>query len=84
MQFNGRESVKPELRRIIDEILGPLYCPKDYSCSDPDIRQYKTDGQSGFVACLRPNPAECSLALLRTGGHECRCVLRATLLEKLH
>ena len=76
--------MEAELKRKIKEILGPLYCPEDYRCSEPEVQQYMTDGQARFVACLRSDPATCPLAVPRTGGHECRCVLRATLLEKLH
>ena len=74
----------PQLRRTIEEILGPMYCPEDYSCSEPTIEQHRTDAQGKFVACLRTDPAACALAVPRGGGHERRCVLRATLLEKLH
>ncbi len=73
-----------ELRRKIDAILGPMYCPRDYICSEPTIEQYQTDGHVRFVACIRSDPGSCTLAVPRDGGHECRCVLRATLLEKLH
>ena len=73
-----------ELRKKIDEILGAIYCPDDYSCFEPGVEQYGNDGQTRFVACLKPDSADCTLAVSRNGAHECRCVLRATLLEKLH
>jgi hypothetical protein len=75
--------VDAELRRKTAKDLGPIYCAEDYICSDPDVRQYRTDGKTGSVACILSNPARCSLAVARAGGPECRCVLRATLLEKL-
>ena len=76
--------MEPEIRKKIDEILGPIYCPEDYICSEPGVQQYGIDGQVKFVACLKPDPVACSLAVPRAGAHECRCVLRATLIEKLH
>ncbi len=76
--------MEPELRRKIEEILGPMYCPEDYSCSEPDVKQYKEESTGRFVTCLMSDPGGCALAVPRNGEHECRCVLRATLLEKLH
>ena len=76
--------MEAELRKKIDEILGPMYCPEGYSCFEPGVEQYGNDGQARFVACLNSDPAKCALAVPRAGVHECRCVLRATLLEKLH
>lgn len=76
--------VDAELRKRIDEILGGIYCPDDYGCFGPGVEQYRSDGQTKFVACLKSDPAECALAAPRNGARECRCVLRATLLEKLH
>ena len=76
--------VQQDIRKMVDEILGPKYCSQDYNCSEPTIEQYQTDGHVRFVACIRSDPGSCTLAVPRAGCHECRCVLRATLLEKLH
>jgi hypothetical protein len=79
-----RVLVDAELRRKIDEILGPMYCPEDYICSGPNIEQYSFDCEDRFAVCLRPEVTNCTLAVPRKGTKECRCVLRQTLLEKLH
>ena len=77
--------METQIRQQIEEILGPMYCPGDYGCSEPGVEQYGVDGQTRFVVCIdSSDPAACSLAVPRAGRHECRCVLRATLLEKLH
>ncbi len=76
--------MEPEIRKKIDEILGPMYCPEDYSCAEPGVERYGNDGQTTYPVCLKPDPAGCALAVPRDGVHECRCVLRSTLLEKLH
>ena len=73
-----------ELRQKVEEILGPIYCPEEYSCVEPDVEQYAKDRHGRFVVCLRSVPAECVLAEPRNYAHECRCVLREILLEKLH
>ncbi len=76
--------MEKELRQKVEKILGPIYCPEEYSCVEPGIEQYGKDGQDRFVLCLRTVPADCALAVPRNYVHECRCVLRETLLEKLH
>ncbi len=76
--------MEAEIRKKIDKILGPKYCLEDYSCSKPGLKQYGNDGQTTYLVCLKPDPSGCSLAEPRVGKHECRCVLRTTLLEKLH
>ena len=73
-----------ELRKKIDEILGAIYCPDDYSCFEPGVEQFGIDGQVKFVACIKSDPTACALAASRNGAHECRCVMRATLIEELH
>lgn len=75
--------MEPELRRKIDEILGPMYCPEDYSCAEPGVAQYRFDGATRFIVCVKSDRPECTLAVPRNGAQECRCVLRAALLEKL-
>ena len=79
--------MEAELRRKIDEILGPMYCPEDYSCVEAGLerlRETKTDGRESFLACLRGNPVGCRLAAPRGSGHECHYVLRASLSDILH
>jgi len=76
--------VEAELRKKIDEILGPIYCPQGYICFEPGVEQYGNDGQAKFVACVISDPGGCAFAVSRNGGLECRCVLRTTLLKKLH
>jgi len=79
--------VEAELRQKINEIVGPMYCPEDYYCVDAGferLRKVRTDGQGTYLTCIRPSPVGCALAVPRSGVHECRCVLKASLSQKLH
>ena len=79
--------MEAELRQKINEIVGPMYCPEDYYCVDAGfegLRKARTDDQGTFLVCLRPNPVGCAPAVPRSGVHECRCVLRACLSQKLY
>ena len=79
--------MEAELRQKIDDILGPMYCPEDYPCAGAGLerlRKAATDDQGTFLVCLQVDPSECALAVSRGDGHECHCVLRADLAQKLH
>lgn len=76
--------MEAERRKSIRDILGPIDCPEEYSCSEPEVEQYGSDHEGLFVVCLKSDPTDCAMAVGRNGAHECRCVLRATLVHKLH
>jgi hypothetical protein len=79
--------LNPELQRKISEIVGPMYCPEGYGCVEAGLEQLRkegTDNDGTFLLCLRSNPVGCAVAVPRGALHECRCVLRASLAQKLH
>lgn len=78
--------MEEEHKKLIEETLGGMRCPKDspcYAAGFEQIRRSKDTKIEGYVDCLVENPRGCSFSAYAGQDRLCRCPLRIYLAENL-
>ena len=79
--------MKEEERKRINDIMGQMQCPKDFSCASSgfaNLCKARDFGLDNYLECLEVNPLECTFALPFGDIHLCQCPLRVHLSKKLN
>ena len=73
-------------KRQIEEILGGMQCPKDFSCYKSgfeNLCKAKDIGIESFLECLEKKPQDCKFSISFGNSYFCQCPLRVYLAKKL-
>lgn len=81
---------KPEMReedrRLIEEIIGGMTCPKGFRCAESgfeNLCQARDFGVESYLDCLDQSREHCRFALPFADIYLCQCPLRVFLAKKL-
>jgi hypothetical protein len=69
----------------IEEMIGGLQCPKEFSCYTSGFKNLckaRDIGLESFVACLMKDPLACKFSLQFGGLSFCQCRLRVYIAKK--
>jgi len=86
LQIRNREIMRADEKKKIAEIMGTIYCTKNFQCAASDFSilcKAKDLYLDSYVECLEPNPHQCSFALSARNRYYCNCALRVYLIKKL-
>jgi hypothetical protein len=75
-----------DYKKEIEEIIGQLKCPKDFSCYKSGFEvlcKVEDIGMELFLECLEKNPSECKFSLFLGRSCFCRCPLRIYINKKV-
>ena len=75
-----------EDRKKIEEIMGEMSCPKNFTCAESGFEilcKARDTNMTTQVECLDANARICTFALSFGDGHICKCPLRVYLSKKL-
>ena len=73
-------------RKIIEEIMAGMKCPKDFKCAESGFEKLckaKDLSLKHYLVCLDETLQECPFSLPFGGVHLCQCPLRVYLSTKL-
>ena len=83
---DGEDKMREEDKKQIEEIMGEMKCPKDFSCAESGFESLckaRDEGFEHYLECLEDRPSACTFALPFGYGHFCQCPLRVYLAKKL-
>ena len=78
--------MREEDRKIIEEIMDGMRCPKEFQCVESGFERMckaKDFGLESYLECLDEHPNVCLFSLSFGEGHFCQCPLRVYLSKKL-
>jgi hypothetical protein len=78
--------MKEEEKRIIEEIMAGMQCPKGFRCAESGFEilcKAKDFGLDRYLECLEPDPQSCSFAIAYGSVFFCQCPLRVYLGKKM-
>ena len=76
--------MKKDIDKEIEEIIGQMKCPKDFSCYRSGFKELckaKDIGIEGYLECLEKNPMKCKFAMSFGVLFVCKCPLRYYLAQ---
>jgi hypothetical protein len=76
--------ITQEQKKVIDEIIGELKCPKDFQCQklgSDNLPRLKRAGQ--LLECLEQDAADCQWSVPFGFGYFCRCPLNNYIYNEL-
>ena len=68
-----------EHKRKIEELMGGINCPKEFSCCQSDfdnLCKARDIGMQSYLECLEENPRDCTFSLGYADSYYCKCPLR--------
>jgi hypothetical protein len=81
-----QKGVESAIQEHIEEMIGGLQCPKEFSCYTSGFKnlcKVRDIGLESFVACLMNDPLACKFSLQFGGVCFCQCKLRVYIAKKL-
>jgi hypothetical protein len=79
--------MKETVAKRINELIGKMTCPKDFSCVESGFAllcKAKNFGDRRFLECLDPDPKNCVFSLTFENSKYCQCPLRRYIKMNLH
>ena len=78
--------MKEEFRKEIEELMGGIRCPKDFSCCQSGLERLckaRDVGMESYLECLEKNPRQCVFSLGYADSYYCKCPLRRYIARKM-
>ena len=72
-------------RKALEEIIGGLFCPKDFLCYRSNLDSLckaKDIGMKSFLVCLEENPQGCKFSIDGGDYFFCECPIRTYIAKK--
>lgn len=79
-------AVEKQDQKKIEEIIGQIYCPKDFKCAASgfeDLCKAEDIGVKHHLLCLESAPSMCRFSLEADGKYYCACPLRVYLAKHI-
>ena len=72
-------TLQEDMQKDIEEMMNGLQCPKDFMCYKSGFKvlcKAEDMGLKSFIACLGPDPSECTCSISYGGLFFCQCPIR--------
>ncbi len=78
--------MEAEIKQRIEELIGQMKCPKDFTCAKEGFTRLcraKDIGLDTYLECLEDTPRHCKFALSFGKAYFCECPLRVFVAKQL-